>query len=103
MNDRKTQNAGLKAAFRELASGSEARAAELAAGFAARAGDAGLLDVAYATTDSPFGPIMLAATPRGLVSLGLPNQDAEDFLDRLVERISPRVLEMPARFEEARR
>ena len=103
MNDRKTRNGELESAFRELAAGSEARAAELAAGFADRAADEGLLDVAYATADSPYGQIKLATTPRGLVSVGLPNQDEESFLARLATRISPRVLENPARLDEARR
>ena len=90
-------------ALRELASGSDPLATELAARFAERAADEGLLDVAYATTDSPFGRILLASTPRGLVSLGLPNQDEESFLSRLAEQVSPRVLEAPARLDEARR
>jgi methylated-DNA-[protein]-cysteine S-methyltransferase len=40
---------------------------------AERAEDEGLLDVAYANVDSPFGPLLLAATPRGLVRVNLPN------------------------------
>ena len=34
-----------------------------------RVAGAGLLDVAYATVDSPLGPLVVAATPRGLVRL----------------------------------
>jgi len=68
-----------------------------------RASDEGLLDVAYATFDSPFGPLLLAATPRGLVKLSLPGHDPEEALDDLATRISPRVLEAPARLDEARR
>ena len=71
--------------------------------FADRASEEGLLDVAYTTTDSPFGPLLLATTPRGLVRVGLPNQDAGELLVDLAERISPRVLEAPARLDEARR
>jgi methylated-DNA-[protein]-cysteine S-methyltransferase len=71
--------------------------------FAARAAAEGLLDVAYTRTDSPFGELLLAATPRGLVRLGLPNQDADGLLGELAGRISPRVLETPVPFEEARR
>ncbi len=67
-----------------------------------RAASEGLLDVAYATTDSPFGPLLLAATPRGLVKVGLPNYDSEETLEDLAARISPRVLEAPARLEDAR-
>jgi len=68
-----------------------------------RAAAEGLLDVAYATADSPFGQILLAATPRGLVRVGLPNQDADEVLRDLAERVSPRMLEGPARLDEVRR
>ena len=36
---------------------------------AERAAAEGLLDVAYASVDSPLGPLLVAATPRGLVRL----------------------------------
>ena len=70
---------------------------------AERAAAEGLLDVAYATTDSPFGPLLLATTPRGLVRVGLPNQDAGELLLDLAERVSPRVLEAPPQLDRARR
>jgi methylated-DNA-[protein]-cysteine S-methyltransferase len=63
----------------------------------------GLLDVAYATADSPFGPLLLATTPRGLVRLGLPNQDPEATLEELAGRVSPRVIEAPTQLDDARR
>lgn len=68
-----------------------------------RAAAEGLLDVAYATVDSPFGEILLAATPRGLVRVGLPNQEDDEVLSDLAARVSPRVLEAPARLDEVRR
>ncbi len=68
-----------------------------------RAAAEGLLDVAYTTTDSPFGTLLLAATPRGLVRVGLPNQDSDALLRDLAKRVSPRVLETRAPFEQARR
>jgi len=68
-----------------------------------RANDEGLLDVAYAMSDSPFGPLLLAATPKGLVKLSLPGHDPEEALEDLAARISPRLLEAPARLDEARR
>jgi len=68
-----------------------------------RAAAEGLLDVAYTTTDSPFGTLLLATTPRGLVRLGLPNQDAEELLEDLATRVSPRVLEAPTQLDETRR
>ena len=57
----------------------------------------GLLDVAYATADSPLGPLTVAATERGLVRLAYPG------LERLAARLSPRILEAPARLDEVRR
>jgi methylated-DNA-[protein]-cysteine S-methyltransferase len=70
---------------------------------ARRAADEGLLDVAYTAADSPFGTLLLAGTPRGLVRVGLPNQDADALLEDLARRVSPRVLEAPARLDQARR
>jgi methylated-DNA-[protein]-cysteine S-methyltransferase len=71
--------------------------------FRARAAEEGLLDVAYATADSPFGPLLLASTGRGLVRVGLPNQDADELLADLADRVSPRVLEAPAELDQVRR
>src|ERR1700761_7040008 len=68
-----------------------------------RAAAEGLLDVAYATADSPFGALLLAKTPRGLVRLGLPGEDTEAMLADPAGRIPPRVLEAPARLDEERR
>ncbi|MEX2107096.1 MAG: methylated-DNA--[protein]-cysteine S-methyltransferase [Solirubrobacterales bacterium] len=70
---------------------------------AERASEEGLLDVAYTTTDSPFGTLLLARTPRGLVRVGLPGQDADELLVDLAQRVSPRVLEAPAELDEVRR
>jgi methylated-DNA-[protein]-cysteine S-methyltransferase len=70
---------------------------------AERADAEDLLDVAYAITDSPFGPLLLAATPRGLVKVSLPAYDPEEALEELATRLSPRVLEAPARLDDARR
>jgi methylated-DNA-[protein]-cysteine S-methyltransferase len=68
-----------------------------------RADSEGLLDVAYTTMDSPFGPLLLATTPRGVIRVGLPNQDADALLEELATRISPRVLEAPGQLDEVRR
>ena len=40
---------------------------------------------------------------RGLVRLGLPNQDGDELLEDLAARVSPRVLEAPAQLDEVRR
>ncbi len=78
-------------------------AAEAMVRFRERADSEGLLDVAYATVDSPMGTLTVAATPRGLVALGLPNREPEEVLRELASRISPRVLEAPARLDPVRR
>ncbi|MBS1892626.1 MAG: methylated-DNA--[protein]-cysteine S-methyltransferase [Actinobacteria bacterium] len=68
-----------------------------------RAAAEGLLDIAYGTADSPFGTLLLARTPGGLVRLALPSEDVDATLYDLAERISPRILEAPDRFDEERR
>jgi methylated-DNA-[protein]-cysteine S-methyltransferase len=73
------------------------------AGFKARAAEEDLLDVAFTSTDSPFGPLLLAKTRRGLVRVGLPNQDSDKLLVELADRVSPRVLEAPKELDEVRR
>ena len=91
------------AALRGAARTASLDADELTARFAERAAADGLLDVAYTVTESPFGPLTLAATRRGIVTVGLPNLGTDEVLERLAQRISPRVLEAPAGFDEARR
>ena len=70
---------------------------------AGRAGDDGLLDVAYTSMASPFGPLLLAATEAGVVRIGFAIEGTDDVLDDLATRLSPRVLEAPARLDRARR
>jgi len=70
---------------------------------AERAEAEGLLDVAYASVDSPFGSLLVAETPRGVVKLSLPNYDPDEALEELAREVSPRVLEAPAKLDEARR
>jgi methylated-DNA-[protein]-cysteine S-methyltransferase len=66
---------------------------------------AGLLDVAYATLETPVGEILLARTDRGLVRIAyLDDRSDEDAaLEDLTARISPRVLAAPKRLDEPRR
>ena len=71
---------------------------------AERAAAEGLLDVAYASVDSPLGPLVVAATPRGLVRVAYTGRGSQDeVLEDLAARVSPRVLEAPARLDEPRR
>lgn len=62
----------------------------------------GLVEVAYSILDSPLGPMVAAATSRGLVRLAF-GQDPGPVLEDLARRISPRLLEAPRKIEEIRR
>ena len=63
----------------------------------------GLVDVAYAETDTPVGRLLVAATPRGLVRVSFHGEAHEAVLGELAERLSPRVLEAPSRLDMVRR
>src|SRR5438128_1856969 len=77
---------------------------EAASRLVERALDEGLVSVAYARADSPFGDLLLAATPRGIVRIGFLHTETEDsVVAQLAERLSPRVLHAPARLDDARR
>ena len=71
--------------------------------FSDRAASEGLLDVAYTTADSPFGPLLLATSRKGLVRVGLPVQDSDELLADLAARVSPRVVEAPTKLDDVRR
>ena len=80
-------------------------AAALAARTAARAADEGLAEVAYAQVDSPVGRLVTVATPRGLARIAyeLENGGLEAILDDVALRLSPAVVEAPARLDPVRR
>ena len=62
-----------------------------------------VIDVAYAEVDSPIGRLLLVATHQGLVRLGFPSEDHGALLSDVADRLSPRVVEQPARVDDARR
>ncbi|HEY3957851.1 MAG TPA: methylated-DNA--[protein]-cysteine S-methyltransferase [Streptosporangiaceae bacterium] len=62
---------------------------------------AGVLDVAYRSIDTPVGPLLLAATGQGLVRVAYASEDHERVLTQLASRVSPRVLHAPARLDTA--
>ena len=69
-----------------------------------RAAADGLLDVAYATVDSPLGPLVVASTPRGLARVAYTlSESPDDVLEDMARRLSPRMLEAPGRLDDARR
>jgi methylated-DNA-[protein]-cysteine S-methyltransferase len=69
------------------------------------AAEAGLLDVAYATLDSPLGELLVAVTPRGLVRIAYlaAGEREDDVLADLAARVSPRVLASTRPVDDARR
>jgi methylated-DNA-[protein]-cysteine S-methyltransferase len=70
---------------------------------AASADEAGILDVAYRTMDSPVGSLLLAATEHGLVRVGFACEDHDRILEELAAQVSPRLLHAPARLDSAAR
>ncbi|HKH22777.1 MAG TPA: methylated-DNA--[protein]-cysteine S-methyltransferase [Solirubrobacterales bacterium] len=68
----------------------------------------GLIDVAYAEVDSPFGKLLVARTDRGVVRLALPTERGQQrsrdvVLKELATIVSPRVLESPKALDDERR
>jgi methylated-DNA-[protein]-cysteine S-methyltransferase len=61
----------------------------------------GLLDVTYRIIDSPLGPLLLAATGKGLVRVAFGREDHDSVLSRLAAAISPRILRTPRRLDKA--
>lgn len=68
-----------------------------------RAEATGLVDVAYATTPSPIGDLLVAATSTGLVRLAFPTEDDDAVLTELARRIGPRVVASSRRLDAVRR
>jgi methylated-DNA-[protein]-cysteine S-methyltransferase len=67
------------------------------------AGTEGLIDIAFTAVESPIGSLVAAGTHRGLVRLSFDSENPDDVLEELATRISPRILEAPARLDDVRR
>jgi methylated-DNA-[protein]-cysteine S-methyltransferase len=76
-----------------------------AAAAAARFAAAAPADVSYALVDSPVGTLVAARTERGLACLSYEDHEGgvDAVLDRLAAKLSPRILEAPARLDDVRR
>lgn len=70
-------------------------------GFLRAAAREGLVDVAVAPVDAPFGRLFVAVTPRGVVRVSFDAYDA--LLADLARRVSPRVLEATGPTDAVRR
>ncbi len=75
----------------------------LTVALAQRAGEASLLDVAYAEIDSPIGELIVFVTPRGLLRVKYADEPIEGVLADVAARVSPRILRAPSRTDETRR
>jgi methylated-DNA-[protein]-cysteine S-methyltransferase len=63
----------------------------------------GLLDVSYRTLDSPVGPLLLAATPVGLVRVAFDREGHDAVLAALAAQVSPRILHAPRLLDDPAR
>lgn len=68
-----------------------------------RADAQGLLDVAFRSVDSPYGPLLVAVTPDGLVRLAFEGESVDDVLEQLANTISPRILHSAKRTDAVAR
>jgi methylated-DNA-[protein]-cysteine S-methyltransferase len=80
-------------------------AVALARRTAARAAGEGLAEITYATVDSPVGRLVAVATARGLARLAyeFDNGGLDAVLDDVAARLSPAIVEAPARLDAVRR
>jgi methylated-DNA-[protein]-cysteine S-methyltransferase len=70
--------------------------------FRGKAAAEGLLDVAYDVADSPIGPLLLAASPRGVCRISFGGH-AEEEVDLLARAHGVRVLRSPRPLDPLRR
>jgi methylated-DNA-[protein]-cysteine S-methyltransferase len=86
-------NADLRTSMRESIRALGPEVDRASATFVDRAVDSGAVDVSYCSVDSPFGPMLAAATGSGLVMLSYGTD--EERLVELSTKVSPRILEAP--------
>ena len=86
MNETKNEPAQLSALHDRLAREAEER---------------GLIDVGYRVVDSPVGRLLVASTEHGIVRIAFEREGFDGVLQTLADRVSPRVLEAPARLDRA--
>jgi methylated-DNA-[protein]-cysteine S-methyltransferase len=63
----------------------------------------GVLDIAYRVVDSPVGPLLIAATEVGLLRVAYASEGHDAVLQRLADKVSPRILLAPDRLDTAAR
>jgi methylated-DNA-[protein]-cysteine S-methyltransferase len=75
--------------------------AELDHRFRDTAARSGLLDAGYDVVESPVGPLVVAATHRGLLRISF-DPEPEQYLERLARIAGPRILRAPNQVSEVR-
>ncbi len=98
-----TTDSETTAALNALAAPDAAQLDRLHRALTARSDSEGILDVAYTTIDTPLGPLLLAATPVGLVRVAYQREGFDAVLETISQRVSPRILQAPQRLDGAAR
>ena len=98
MNGKNTAEIDLSALLAFTAPTAEA-IAELHRRLEASAENAGILDVAYTTIDTPVGSLLLAATEKGLIRVAYDSEGHDKVLDMLASKVSGRILRAPKRLD----
>jgi methylated-DNA-[protein]-cysteine S-methyltransferase len=62
---------------------------------------AGILDIAYTTMDTPVGTLLLAATEKGLLRVAYESEGLDRVLDAIGTKVSHRILKTPRRLDAA--
>jgi methylated-DNA-[protein]-cysteine S-methyltransferase len=63
----------------------------------------GAVDVAVGAVESPVGRLYVAVTPKGVARVSFAEEEREEVLAELAERLSPRILESARATDEVRR
>jgi methylated-DNA-[protein]-cysteine S-methyltransferase len=71
--------------------------------FAQKAIGEGLVEISYEMHDSPFGPLLVAASGRGLVRVGLAAENEQHVLEGISKHLSPLIVRVPRSDTESAR
>jgi methylated-DNA-[protein]-cysteine S-methyltransferase len=89
--------------LKRLGRGFRARSDAAARRFAESGAARGLADVTYGFAESPFGPLLVATSRRGVLRVDYPGYDVDAVLGELAAEASPRILESAAGTDAIRR
>ncbi len=81
----------------------EEKLEELSRGFIERAEGQHLIDLAFDIVASPIGTLFVVCTYKGVARIDFGDGREEQILDRISNELSPRLMRVPARTDQARR